>query len=147
MCKSKKLSLPIKLLNQLQAKFNKQERLCSKKQIDLLFLKGSSAVAFPLKLIYMETALAYVNPCQAMFVVPKRSFKKAHDRNKLKRRMREAYRLNKAPFYEMVISENKKIILSFLFIGKKIEGYEEIETAVIKHLKKIETVLKNKGIA
>lgn len=90
----------------------------------------------------METELAYVNPCQAMFVVPKRSFKKAHDRNKLKRRMREAYRLNKAPFYEMVLSQNKKIILSFLFIGKKIEEYKEIETAVLTHLKKIEAVLK-----
>ncbi|MBA2613290.1 MAG: ribonuclease P protein component [Bacteroidetes bacterium] len=124
------------------AKFNKQERLCSKKQIDLLFQKGSSTIAFPLKLIYMETELAYVKPCQAMFVVPKRSFKKAHDRNKLKRRMREAYRLNKNALYEALNLKNKKIILSFLFVGKKAEEYKEIETAIILQLKKIEVALK-----
>ncbi len=127
--------------NKVQAKFTKEERLCSKKQIDLLFLKGSSATAFPLKLMYMESDMAYVDPCQAMFVVPKRNFKRAHDRNKLKRRMREAYRLNKAPFYEMVKSKNKKMILCFLFIGKKAEEYTVIETAIFQHLKKIETFL------
>jgi ribonuclease P protein component len=123
------------------AKFTKEERLCSKKQIDLLFLKGSSATAFPLKLMYMETDVSYVDPCQAMFVVPKRTFKRAHDRNKLKRRMREAYRLNKAPFYEMVNSKNKKMLLCFLFVGKKIEEYKAIETAVLQHLKKAEAFL------
>ncbi|MEO6306110.1 MAG: ribonuclease P protein component [Bacteroidia bacterium] len=129
----------------MPGKFHKQERLCSKKQIDMLFQKGSTAIAFPLKLIWLETDIEYVKPCQAMFVVPKRSFKQAHDRNKLKRRMREAYRLNKAPFYEFVISKNKKIILSFLFVGKKIEEYKEIETSVVSHLKKIETILIKKA--
>ena len=83
--------------------------MCSKKNIDLLFLKGSNAICYPLKLIYLETEIDYVNPCQAMFVVPKRVFKRAHDRNKLKRRVREAYRLNKAGFYEVLRTKNKKI--------------------------------------
>lgn len=115
--------------------------MCSKKNIDLLFLKGTSAISFPLKVIYLETDINYVNPCQAMFVVPKRSFKRAHDRNKLKRRMREAYRLNKAIFYEAVKSKNKKIILSFLFVGKKIEDYKQIENSITNHLKRIESAL------
>jgi len=122
-------------------KFTKQERLCSKKQIDLLFLKGSNATAYPIKLIFMETELGYVKPCQAMFVVPKRSFKRAHDRNKLKRRMREAYRLNKEQFYELLKLKDKKIILCFLFVGKKAEEYKEIEKATLLHFKKIETAL------
>ncbi|MDO9000412.1 MAG: ribonuclease P protein component [Bacteroidota bacterium] len=125
----------------MEKNFNKQERLCSKKQIDLLFLKGNNAISFPLKLIYLETDVGYVNPCQAMFVVPKRAFKRAHDRNKLKRRMREAYRLNKASFYEVLSSNNKKIILSFLFVGKKSEDYSLIESAIINHLKRIELAI------
>jgi ribonuclease P protein component len=115
--------------------------LCSKKNIDLLFQKGHSSISFPLKVIYLETDVEYVNPCQAMFVVPKRTFKRAHDRNKLKRRMREAYRLNKAFFYEAVKVKNKKIILSFLFIGKKSEDYKQIEASIINHLKRIELAL------
>ena len=115
--------------------------MCSKKNIDLLFQKGHSAISFPLKVIYLETDIEYVKPCQAMFVVPKRTFKRAHDRNKLKRRMREAYRLNKAFFYEVVKSKNKKIILSFLYIGKKSEDYKQIETSIINHLKRIELAL------
>ena len=106
-----------------------------------MFEKGKTAISHPLKLIYLETDLDYVDPCQAMFVVPKRMFKRAHDRNKLKRRMREAYRLNKAFFYEVLRAKNKKIILSFLFIGKKAEDYKKIEVSVIGHLKKIETEL------
>lgn len=76
-----------------------------------------------------------------MFVVPKRAFKKAHDRNKLKRRMREAYRLNKATLYTTLGSTNKKMILSFLFIGKKEEDYQKIEAAIVYQLKKIEETL------
>lgn len=133
--------LLIKKNHLIETKFNKGERLCSKKNIDLLFLKGVNAISFPIKLIYLETDIEYVNPCQAMFVVPKRTFKRAHDRNKLKRRMREAYRLNKATFYEVVKSKNKKIILSFLFVGKKIEEYKQIESSIISHLKRIETAL------
>jgi hypothetical protein len=62
-----------------------------------------------------------------MFVVPKRIFKRAHDRNKTKRRLREAYRLNKTHFYEILKNNNKKVIFSFIYISKKIASYEEIE--------------------
>lgn len=55
--------------------------------------------------------------------------------------MREAYRLNKAGFYNVVSANKKKIILSFLFIGKKSEDYKQIEASIISHLKRIESTL------
>jgi ribonuclease P protein component len=129
--KSKKLSLPIKDLSNT---FHKQERLCSKKQMDLLFEKGKSQTAYPIKAVYLETPVDLKHPVQAMFVVPKRQFKRAHDRNKLKRRMREAYRLNKKKAYDTLLLKDKKMILAFIYIGKKAEEYSVIERALIKQL-------------
>lgn len=117
--------------------FNKQERLCSKKQIDLLFDKGKSNYAYPLKFMYVEVNTKLQYPAQAMFVVPKRQFKKAHDRNLLKRRMREAYRLNKVNFYEYLHSINKIIICAFIYIGKKEEEYVAIEKSIKQNINTI----------
>jgi ribonuclease P protein component len=126
--KSKKLSLPIKGMSDT---FNKQERLCSKKQMELLFSKGKSKLIHPVKLVWLKTPVDLKYPAQTMFVVPKRQFKKAKDRNKLKRRMREAYRLNKSLFYELLNKSEIKIIASFIFVGKDIEEYAVIEKAII----------------
>lgn len=82
----------------------------------------------------LETATDLQFPAQAMFIVPKRQFKKAHDRNKLKRRMREAYRLNKNALYEKLNAENKKVIIAFIYVGKKTEEYSLIEKAIKKEI-------------
>jgi ribonuclease P protein component len=82
----------------------------------------------------METPATPDFPAQAMFIVPKRQFKKAHDRNKLKRRMREVYRLNKKLLYEKLNTSNRKMVLAFIYVGKKIEDYSVIEKAILKEI-------------
>lgn len=83
----------------------------------------------------METMDELPFPAQAMFVAPKRSFKKSPDRNLLKRRMREAYRLNKASFYETL--KPRKLILAFIYTGKKVEDFAIIEASVKKLLAQV----------
>jgi len=115
--------------------FRKNERLCSKKIIEKLFPEGKSIFVFPLKIIFIETQLPSKNPVQAAFTVGKRNFKRAVQRNLIKRRMREAYRLNKSKFYDEI--GEKQIAVFFIYTGKTILEYSQIEAAVKKGMKKV----------
>lgn len=82
--------------------------------------------------MYMLSESEEIQNTQAMFVVPKRIFKRAHDRNLLKRRMREAYRLSKNDFYTLL--GEKKAIMAFIYTGKKTEGFAQILQSLQRHL-------------
>ncbi len=115
--------------------FHKNERLCSKKVIDKLFAEGKSVFVYPVKIVYLETPLPVKNNVQTAFTVGKRNFKRAVKRNLIKRRMREAYRLNKQQFYDAV--GEKQIAVFFIFTGKEISEYKQIEAALKKGMKKL----------
>jgi ribonuclease P protein component len=121
--------------------FKKEERLCSQIIIGKLFSEGESFLSFPLKVVMLKTTLPSPIPVQSAFSVSKRNFKKAVHRNLIKRRMREAFRLNKNNFYEKLEEGNCQLALMFIFIGKEISAYPEIEkgmeAAIRKILKKI----------
>ena len=110
--------------------FTKEERLCSKKQFDQLFAHGSSFLVYPLKINVLEIEFTSNFPVKAAFAVSKRSFKKAVQRNLLKRRMREAYRLNKHTLYATV--SKRKLAVAFIYIGKQTESFGRIEKAMKK---------------
>ncbi len=111
--------------------FAKVERLCSKKYIDKLFEKGSEAneslFSYPFRVVYTKEKTAENTLPQILVSVSKRNFKKAVDRNTVKRRIKEAYRLNKHLFLEndlpkqMVIMYLNKEILTFLEIEEKLK--------------------------
>jgi ribonuclease P protein component len=115
--------------------FQKAERLCSKKIMDKLFEEGKTIFVFPIKIVYLETKLPSIFPVQAAFTVGKRNFKRAVQRNLIKRRMREAYRLNKSKVYEKM--GEKQVAVFFIFTGKTIADYKQIETAMKKGMKKL----------
>jgi ribonuclease P protein component len=115
--------------------FHKAERLCSKKIMDKLFTEGKSIFVFPVKIVYLETSLLSKFPVQAAFTVGKRNFKRAVQRNLIKRRMRESYRLNKQQFYAEI--GEKQVAVFFIYTGKTISEYKQIESSVKKGLKKL----------
>lgn len=116
--------------------FKKIERLCSKKAIDILFSKGKSLNRYPLKLMYLLSDFESDFPARAMFVVPKKKHKRANKRNTIKRRMREAYRLNKAAFYQSI--NGKKLDLMFICLSAEELTYQEIEQSVAELLQELQ---------
>jgi len=112
--------------------FSNHEKLKSRKVIEQLFSEGKSISKFPIKLFYLPLEEASVH--QAAFAVPKRNFKLAITRNRIKRQLREAYRLHK----HMLSDENgRKFALLFLYIGKEKPQYVRLESSVSKLLKEM----------
>ena len=105
--------------------FKKQEKLKKDKLIARLFEEGQSMTAFPIKLIYLETEHDAPYKIQAGVSASKRNFKRAVDRIRIKRLLREAYRKNKHLIYES--EHTKKHLFMFIYLGKKEVNYKQIE--------------------
>lgn len=112
--------------------FKKEERLCSKKEIDKLFSAGNAFLVYPLKVVFTEIEFPEKFPAKVAFTVSKKLFKKAVQRNLIKRRMRETYRLNKQMLVSDATSSRKAIF--FIYISKKIHDFKTIEKAMQRSL-------------
>lgn len=116
---------------------HKEERLCSQKLIEELFTSGESFLSYPLKVVFLKTELPQTYPVLASFTVSKRNFKRAVKRNLLKRRIREAYRLNKPAFYQEIDAKELQLAIMFVYIGKDMAEYPVIEKAMVSAFKKL----------
>jgi ribonuclease P protein component len=115
--------------------FKKEEKLCSKILIDRIFADGETFLSFPLKIAFVKLEPSSKSPVVAAFTVGKRNFKQAVQRNLIKRKIREAYRLNKHILYKGL--GEKHLAVFFIYIGKKIPDYHQIESAMKKGIDKL----------
>ncbi len=130
--------------------YSKQEKLKSRKALEQLFAKGKSFSVFPIKVFYtvsdqlvgdvidnQEIKINETGLVQAGVGVSSRIFKKAHDRNKVKRLLREVYRTQKQPLYTSVASNQQQLNVFFLYIGKELPVFADLQVAMEKTFEKL----------
>lgn len=104
--------------------FNKKEKLKSEKLITKLFAEGQTVIAYPLRMVYLPIAFDDAVKVKAGVSVSKRNFKNAVDRNRIKRLMREAYRLQKGAYFN---NFSGSYALMILYIGKDGTDFETVK--------------------
>lgn len=122
--------------------FKKEERVAGKKRVENLFAHGRSFLAYPFRVVFYEYECEASEPVAILASIPKKRLKRAADRNRMKRCVREAYRLNKNLLLSDYLLDNHRIDVAFIYVKDELSGYELVEKSVRKALREISTQLK-----
>ncbi|MBV6404661.1 MAG: ribonuclease P protein component [Flavobacteriales bacterium] len=114
--------------------FPKQERLCGRPRIQRLMDQGRSVHVPPFRLTGLFMELDQPVPAQVAFAVPKRNLPRAVDRNRARRRMREAYRLHKHSYHPLLRDLGRQCAWLFVLQGRTVPGFQEVESKMIRAL-------------
>jgi len=115
----------------------KQERVYKRDEIQSLLKRGESFAKHPVRAIY-EIHPGKAADVAVMFSVPKRKFKKAVDRNRIKRLMRESYRLNKQDLHEVAQKKQLTVRVMFLYTGRELPDFTTLRDKIILTLQRLE---------
>ena len=121
--------------------FRKQERIVSTRLMEMLFGKGGSRslAVYPLRAVYLQTEHQQgCAPVQILISVPKKRFKHAVDRNRVKRQIREAYRHHKQ-LLDGAVAEDRQLLIAFIWLSDRHYHTEEVEKKVVSILQHIKT--------
>jgi ribonuclease P protein component len=121
--------------------FGKAEKLKSRKSIDALFSEGKSLTVSPIRLTYRLISPAEVPCVKAGVTASKKSFRKAVDRNRIKRILREAYRLQKESLHRKAKEKNIELHIFLLYNGNNLPAFTEICRSMKTALQKLEEKL------
>lgn len=124
-------------------RLSKADRLSGRKRVENVFSTGKSFTQFPFRIVWLPEN--DIRELQAGFAVSSRYFKKAVDRNRIKRMMREAYRLQKNELSGFLKEKNLRLSVFILFNGKEMPGYDLVHEKMGKIIKRLPDVIYEKN--
>lgn len=124
--------------------FRKDERLSGKLSTDRLFEAGKGFIAYPLRFVYYQSEAAEKAKVRILISVPKKKIRHAVDRNRIKRLIREAYRLNKQLLTDVLESDANCLHLGIIYLSNEPANYGVIEEKMIAALQKLRLRVSNK---
>lgn len=116
---------------------SENEKISGKKAFEVLAAKGRSFFSFPCRIIWMETDIPLKHRAQVAFVAPKKIFKSAVKRNRIKRLLRETYRLHKNEFYQELEKRGKYLRILFVYTHRELPEFRELEGKIIVTLNRL----------
>lgn len=125
--------------------FSRAERLSGKQNFELLVSKGNSFFVHPFRIIWMKSDKEQDAPVKIAFGVPKRNFKQAVKRNRIKRLMREAYRQQKTDFYSSLALKSVKITVLIVYAHRDMPEYEDLRGKIILSLQRLINAIDGAG--
>jgi ribonuclease P protein component len=121
--------------------FSSEERIKSRKLLEKLYQEGEQIKNFPYRLKYLKVAFDSGAQVQIVVSIPKRNVKKAVKRNRLRRQIKEVYRLNKADLLSQFKDKEKGLALFLIYTGKENQQYEYLESKLKELLEKLQKTL------
>lgn len=123
--------------------FPKKEKLCGDIRIGKLFSEGNAFIVYPLRIVYKLSAEKSDTPVKVLISVPKKKIRKAVDRNRIKRLIREAYRLNKAEFIVAINEKKWHLHLAITYVSDKGADFALIQEKIRLALPRILNTINN----
>ena len=124
----------------------KAERLSLKKRIEMLFSAGSSLSLYPVKILWLPFDGSSEFPVQFMCTVSSKRFKNAVTRNRIKRRVKEIFRLRKSILYEELDKDHIKLLICIIYTGNDpYPGYADLDKVIGKSLDSLIRTLRSAG--
>lgn len=117
--------------------FTKEERVTGEKRIENLFTNGCSFIAYPFKVVFVEVESVSEFPLSILVSIPKKRIKSAVKRNRMKRLVRETYRLNKHLFCSQSFAKPHHFDVAFVYVKNELADYQVVEKAMKKALSEL----------
>lgn len=118
-------------------RFTKEERVTGERRIENLFTRGCSFMAYPFRVVFLETEDTQTAPLSVLISIPKKRLKAAVGRNRMKRLFREAYRLNKHLFISTTRPRSVHMEVAFIYVKDELSDYATVEKGVLKAMREL----------